>query len=343
MLLSHPSLLMEKQPQDTDDDSSSSTSSCTPTTADCGLSTSSSELDDSHQDGQQSCLRQRRRALSDTDKYSMNNNNDHDTNNGFLTERVFATSIPQHRAASTTNTTSMAVVSPQQCQIGRKQRWLIPADHPLKLMWDILTFVLSIATAYTSHTQIRDRSYQWSPFCLFCQVVFSLDIMLNFFTEHKSFDGSILANEKSVWARYLTTWFAVDACSLVPWEQFYIKPIIEMQNKRGFFKKSFFRTKAVFRVTRFLRTHHFKWFGEVASHTRKAGVGARSLLRLLIKYVPKYLMFYRNMRAILLLRVLRFIRFVRRVRKGLFVTGGDVFYSCPELVPEEEEQLHVAT
>lgn len=200
-------------------------------------------------------------------------------------------------------------------RLRRKQRWLIPAEHPLKLIWDIMTIVLSIGNAYATHSSIRDRQFGNNFFLRFCEVWFVLDILFNFVTEYKCSDGMVYKEPVRVWARYLATWFVIDAVSLFPGELLYIQPLIDKQNQRGFFQKSFFRTKAVIRVTRVLRGRHFRLFGNVAKQTKRAGFGGASrLLKLIIKYVPKYLMFLRNMKAVILVRLLRQIHWVRKVR-----------------------------
>ena len=38
---------------------------------------------------------------------------------------------------------------------------------------------------------------------------------------------------------------------------------------------------------------------------------------MIIKYVPKYVLFYRNMKSVLVLKVLRQIHFVKKVYRGL--------------------------
>lgn len=199
-------------------------------------------------------------------------------------------------------------------RLRRKQRWLIPAEHPLKLLWDIMTVVFSIGNAYATHSSIRDRQFGNNFFVRFCEVWFVLDILFNFVTEYKCSDGMVCKEPVRVWARYLATWFVIDAVSLFPGELLYIQPIIDKQNQRGFFQKSFFRTKAVIRVTRVLRGRHFRLFGNVAKQTKRAGFGGASrLLQLIIKYVPKYLMFLRNMKAVILVRLLRQIHWVRKI------------------------------
>jgi hypothetical protein len=194
----------------------------------------------------------------------------------------------------------------------KQRRWLISADHPYKILWDILTFILSFANVYATHTSIRDRQFGNSWFMTFSEAWFVLDILLNFFTEYRS--GSYALRDcRSVWARYLTTWFVVDVLSLFPGETLYLQPIIDQHNRRGFFKKNFFRTKGFLRVTRILRGRHVRIFGQAANQTKHMGVGAARLLQLLIKYIPRYLLFFRNMKGLLVLRMLRQVHWFRKI------------------------------
>jgi len=203
---------------------------------------------------------------------------------------------------------------------GKYNPIIIPADHPIKIAWDVLTIILTILSALRTHQSIRDRTYDQSPFVVFTEFWFFLDIVLNFFCEHKTSSGEIIRDGKAVWARYLTTWFVIDALSVVPWERIYVKPIVEKQKRRNIFTKTFFRSKAVVRVTRILRGRHVKLFGRVAKQTKTMGVGGQRLLGLIIKYVPKYLLFYRNMRSVLVVRTLRQVHFLRKLWKSFVVS-----------------------
>jgi Ion transport protein len=201
------------------------------------------------------------------------------------------------------------------------RRLLIPAEHPYKILWDVLTFILSFANVYATHASIRDRQFGISWFTTFCEAWFVADILLNFFTEYRS-DNYALRDCRSVWARYLTTWFVIDVLSLFPGEVVYLKPIIDQQNRRNWFTKGFFRTKAVVRVTRILRGRHFKLFGKVAKHSKhSAGVGAVRLLRCMIKYIPKYWLFFRNMKGVLAIRMLRQVHWFRKVWRNFIAPG----------------------
>lgn len=190
---------------------------------------------------------------------------------------------------------------------------VVPPNHPLKILWNVLTVLLTFVSAYTTHTSIRDRRYESTAIALFLEAWFVIDILLNFITAHRRSDGTVASSGSAVWGRYLTTWFPIDALALVPWERMYLSPIIDRQNRRNLVTKLFFRSRATVKVTRMLKNHHFKIFGRVVNGTKKIGVGGRRLLTLLIKYIPKYLLFYRNMKVVLVLKLLRQIHFGRKV------------------------------
>lgn len=195
--------------------------------------------------------------------------------------------------------------------------WIvIPADHPYKIAWDTLTMLWALLGAYRTHVRIRDRAFEQSPLIIVTEVMFTIDILLNFVTEHKTSKGEVIRDGKAIWARYLTTWFLIDILSLIPWERIYVRPLVEKIKKRNFFQKTFFRSKAVVRVSRVLRGRHIKLFGRVSKQT---GTPLRRLVALVIKYLPKYLVFLRNMKGALVVRALRFIHWLHNMYKGLWV------------------------
>jgi len=206
--------------------------------------------------------------------------------------------------------------------ISKRSWWLIPANHRLKILWDVITVFLSFLSLYETHQSIRDRRFNFNYLTLFCEVWFFFDILLNFVTEHRTSDGQVIQDQKTVWARYLTSWFVVDALSFVPWERVFVKPIIEMQNKRGPLRKLFFRSKSIIRVSRKLRGNHVRLFGRVVNKTKQIGVGSNKLLRLIIKYLPKYILFFRNMRGVLAVRTLRQLHWMRKIFREIWVASS---------------------
>jgi len=190
----------------------------------------------------------------------------------------------------------------------------IPSNHIYKFYWDVVTVLLTFVSVFTTHEAIRDRTYDLTYFAMFTQVWFGIDVLLNFISVDQNSDGTVSRHITAKSAKYLTTWFPIDALSIYPWEQMLLQPIIEQQNRRKLVTKLFFRSKATVKVTRILRGRHFKFFGRVANSTkRNFGVGGKKLLALIIKYAPKYLLFYRNMKLVILLKVLRQIHFVKKI------------------------------
>lgn len=157
---------------------------------------------------------------------------------------------------------------------------------------------------------------------IFIEVWFFVDIVLNFYTQHRMARGEILKHSKDVKTRYVKTWFAIDFLSLLPWERVLIQPIIEKQNRRNWFTKTFMRSRAVVRITpkvlRNLRKTNVLFFGRVA---RKTGWGVAGLVRKMIRYMPKYLLFYRNMKGALAIRLLRQVHWFRKLFK-LFTSSA---------------------
>jgi len=195
--------------------------------------------------------------------------------------------------------------------------WIvIPADHPYKVAWDVVTILWALLGAHRTHVRIRDRVFDQSPLILLTEVWFTIDILLNFVTEHKTRQGQVIRDGKVVWARYLTTWFIIDILSLIPWERVYVRPVVERIKKRNFFQKTFFRSKAVVRVSRVLRGRHIKLFGRVSKQT---GTPLRRMVALVIKYLPKYLVFLRNMKGALVVRALRFVHWLHNMYKKIWV------------------------
>jgi len=193
---------------------------------------------------------------------------------------------------------------------------IIPADHPYKILWDVMTMIWAMLGAYRTHVRIRERVFDHSPLIILTEIWFTVDILLNFVTEHKTSKGEVIRDGKAVWARYLTTWFVIDMLSLIPWERIYVRPVVEKIKRRNFFQKTFFRSKAVVRVSRLLRGRHIKLFGKVSKQT---GTPLRRLVKLVIKYLPKYLVFLRNMKGALVVRALRFVHWLHNMYKKIWV------------------------
>mmetsp|Transcript_9171 Transcript_9171/g.18370 ORF Transcript_9171/g.18370 Transcript_9171/m.18370 type:complete len:478 (-) Transcript_9171:68-1501(-) len=183
--------------------------------------------------------------------------------------------------------------------------YLIPADSPYKAIWDVSTVLLTLYSLFLTHSHISTRNHGVTESGALVELWFVVDILLNFFTEYKSMDGNVNSDHYSAAKQYLRTWFIVDALSTVPWELWFLQPIIDSQNARGVVKKTFFRSKGVLKVTRVLRGRHFKLLGKISSRTAKFGVGTSRIVKGLIKYLPKYIQFVKRMKFVLPVRLVR--------------------------------------
>mmetsp|Transcript_15238 Transcript_15238/g.33350 ORF Transcript_15238/g.33350 Transcript_15238/m.33350 type:complete len:465 (+) Transcript_15238:237-1631(+) len=219
---------------------------------------------------------------------------------------------PLSAAAAHNTAITSAVASPKQqhAPLRNPTRWLIPVNHPIKILWDVLTVVLSIYNVYCTHAAIRDRQFQTRPG--FIEAWFLVDILLNFCTQRTTPEG-VLVTWQQVWGRYLTSWFVVDVLALFPGEVLYIQPLIELQRKRKLHQKILRRTKVAVKVTtRILKTGHVPWlYRAIAKASARPLREIVTIIKVCVKYVPKYLLFVRNMKGWILVRVLRDVGHVR--------------------------------
>jgi len=213
--------------------------------------------------------------------------------------RRVPTSSPRHNTNATPSPSS-----PTNRRM-RPTKWLIPVNHPLKIMWDVLTVGLSIYNVYCTHAAIRDRQFATRPGWI--EMWFLMDIVLNFVTQRTTHNGHVYANWQSVWGRYLTSWFVVDVLALFPGEVLYIQPVIDMQRKRKLWTKVFRRTKVATKVTtRILQSGHVPWvYRAIAKASARPIREIVKLTKVCIKYIPKYWQFVRQLKGWILVRVLR--------------------------------------
>ena len=183
--------------------------------------------------------------------------------------------------------------------------YLIPAGSPYKAVWDIATVLLTLYSFLLTHSHISSRNHGVTESGALVELWFVVDILLNFFTEYKSMEGEVTPSWRGSAGQYLRTWFFVDLLSVIPWELWFLQPVIDMQNARGVWKKTFFRSKGVLKVTRVLRGRHFKLLSKISSRTAKFGVGTSRIVKGLIKYLPKYIQFVKRMKFVLPVRTVR--------------------------------------
>lgn len=226
------------------------------------------------------------------------------TRTGFGSSFETRRTQPESRFTKTPSTSSLCSKSlpPQKKE---PTRWLVPMNHPMKVLWDVFTVCLSVYNVYCTHAAIRDRRFESRP--AWIELWFILDIALNFISQRTTHDGTLLVHWQSVWARYLTSWFVIDVLALFPGELIYLQPVIDMNRKQKWWSKIFRRTKIGVKVTtRILQSGHVSWLYRCFVKAQARPV--RTIVKIVkwcIKYIPKYILFVRGMKGWILVRALR--------------------------------------
>lgn len=204
-------------------------------------------------------------------------------------------------------------------------RW-IQADHPLKIIWDMCTIILSLtAGVYTTHAGMRDKCFPHllnnqcatktaipmlfgcipgNILVTFLDLWCVADIVLNFFIQHES-KSEVNHAKRS----YLKTWFTVDLISMLSWEIIFVQPAFH--EKKKLMRKAVDLCKLIPMLKR--RWPHLIKLCRVMKASR---CKPSSLCRLL-RIVPKYITFTMKTKVVLLLRIMRHIRLQRQLFKNI--------------------------
>jgi hypothetical protein len=132
-----------------------------------------------------------------------------------------------------------------------------------------------------------------------------MDVALNFLTTRPQ----VPKTPTSIAAKYLTTWFVVDSLALLPFERFLIQPLLDQHRRRHFLLKVAAKVKGTWMVLS-RKKQHGRWLPKIAKMT---GYRVHQILRFIIRYAPKYWLFWRTCKAIVILRVVRQVRWFNNV------------------------------
>lgn len=107
----------------------------------------------------------------------------------------------------------------------------------------------------------------------------------------------------------------IDVMAIVPIEHWYIRPLVELERRRGFWRKVLRRTKVVGRVTvRILRSSRWipRVFRVIVQATSRPVWASWRGIRWSIRCLPKYMWFVRHAagKGVLLVRFLRLARYL---------------------------------
>nr|XP_015831382.2 potassium voltage-gated channel subfamily H member 4a [Nothobranchius furzeri] len=124
--------------------------------------------------------------------------------------------------------------SPPEYKVGsvKKSRFILLHYSVSKALWDWLillaTFYVAVTVpfnvCFVSHNEGGDhslisRSTIWSDIAV--EMLFMLDIILNFRTTYVSQSGQVVYDARSIYLHYCTTWFFVDLIAALPFDLLY--------------------------------------------------------------------------------------------------------------------------
>uniref|UniRef100_A0A7S1BQA9 Uncharacterized protein n=1 Tax=Corethron hystrix TaxID=216773 RepID=A0A7S1BQA9_9STRA len=218
----------------------------------------------------------------------------------------------------------------------------IPANHPLKIVWDTLTILLSISVGvYTTHASMRDLCF---PHLLNNSCVVGRDSLPLFFGY---FSGSTVVTLMDLWCvadivlnfltvnenSYLMTWFFVDVISMLSWEVIYVQPIFNAIRRERILSKAvgFTRKFPLFK-------RRWSQLVRLSFLAKAVGSGPTRLIR----FAPKYFVFAGKMKVVIGFRMLRYVRLVKRLLKNLKTAGENDRQSLVlALRASEEERMEL--
>lgn len=97
--------------------------------------------------------------------------------------------------------------------------WIVDPGSQWRIRWDMLVLVLVMWTSYSVPYRASFSTHTggietWVE--LFIDVVFCLDVFLNFFTAYYEAEGILQTNPRAIARRYLRSWFFLDLVSSIP-------------------------------------------------------------------------------------------------------------------------------
>lgn len=131
-------------------------------------------------------------------------------------------------------TPSLFVICPQVLQLGSdilpqyKQETPKTPPHIIlhycafKTTWDwvilILTFYTAIMVPYNVSFKTKQNNVTWLVVDSIVDVIFLVDIVLNFHTTFVGPGGEVISDPKLIRMNYVKTWFVIDLLSCLPYD-----------------------------------------------------------------------------------------------------------------------------
>ena len=100
--------------------------------------------------------------------------------------------------------------------------WCIVLHYSLtRELWDWLIIMLCIYAAILVPYNITFHLDGFLVLDIIIDVIFLIDIVMNFRTTHVTESGKLIVNQKDIALRYLKTWFVIDFISFIPLELYF--------------------------------------------------------------------------------------------------------------------------
>ncbi|KAL2979932.1 hypothetical protein AAZX31_13G199700 [Glycine max] len=106
----------------------------------------------------------------------------------------------------------------------RLRRYIISPFHPRYRAWELVLVVLVIYSAWICPFEFAFLPYKENALFIADNIVngfFAIDIVLTFFVAYLDRHSYLLVDDpKKIAIRYISTWFAFDVCSTIPFQSF---------------------------------------------------------------------------------------------------------------------------
>lgn len=107
-------------------------------------------------------------------------------------------------------------------------KYIIYPDDSFKKKWDLLIVVcllyMSIILPFRIAFEESDDE-EWGPYDiveLIMNIIFFLDIVLNFFTAYYDENENLELDKKKIAKNYITSWFIIDVISTIPLQNIFV-------------------------------------------------------------------------------------------------------------------------
>ncbi|KAL5254586.1 hypothetical protein ACHWQZ_G014137 [Mnemiopsis leidyi] len=94
------------------------------------------------------------------------------------------------------------------------------ADSTIRKSWDWMILIMSIWATFSVPVQVcfNEKIYYSQNVDLITDILFVIDLIINFRTTFVNADGLVILNNKKMALHYLKGWFAVDFVTAIPWQ-----------------------------------------------------------------------------------------------------------------------------